>query len=97
APGIDWPVAIAARVAERLQLPHPISAGTAALATSKLRQRAYLAEAAVPQPAWQVVTGPEEGLPVPCVVKAPDRQGQRGLSLVRAPEELAPAIAYAVA
>ena len=39
APGIDWPVAIAARVAERLSLPHAISPETAALSTSKLRQR----------------------------------------------------------
>ena len=31
APGIDWPVAIAARVAERLALPHPIAPETAML------------------------------------------------------------------
>ena len=30
APGIDWPVGIAARVAERHGLPHPIDAATAA-------------------------------------------------------------------
>src|SRR6266545_7997223 len=29
APGIDWPVAIAARIAERLVLPHPINPPTA--------------------------------------------------------------------
>ena len=34
APGIDWPVAIAARVAERHGLPHPIDAATAGLAVS---------------------------------------------------------------
>jgi len=45
APGIDWPVAIAARVARRLGLPHPISPETAALSTSKLRQRERFAEA----------------------------------------------------
>ena len=28
APGIDWPVVVAARVASRLALPHPISAET---------------------------------------------------------------------
>src|SRR5437763_16699336 len=33
APGIDWPVAIAARVAERLGVPHPLSPATAVLAT----------------------------------------------------------------
>ena len=82
APGIDWPVAIAARVAERLGVPHPLSAATAVLAVSKARQRERLAEAGVPQPAWRLVAGLENDLPVPSVVKAPDRQGQRGLSLV---------------
>ena len=93
APGVDWPVAIAARIADRLGLPHPISPETAVLATSKLRQRRRLDEAGVPQPRWQVVEGPEAvELAPPLVVKAPDRQGQRGLSLVRTPEELGPAI-----
>jgi biotin carboxylase len=92
APGIDWPVAVAARVAEKIGIGHPISAATAALAVSKARQRERLAEAGVPQPSWHLVAGPEEGLPVPCVVKAPDRQGQRGLSLVRDPAELEGAI-----
>ena len=35
-PGTDFPVAVAARVAEKLGLPHPISPQTALLATSKL-------------------------------------------------------------
>jgi biotin carboxylase len=96
-PGADWPVGIAARVAARLGLPHPIDAETAARATVKTRQRERFAAAGVPQPATRVVTAPEPGLPLPCVVKAPDRQGQRGLSLVTRPEELAPAIAAAVA
>src|SRR5438270_413887 len=60
APGIDWPVAIAARVAERLGLPHPYSPETAALSTSKLRQRERFAEAGVPQPAYEVCSGAEE-------------------------------------
>ena len=41
-PGADWPVGIAARVAERIGLPHPIDARTASLATSKARQREAL-------------------------------------------------------
>src|SRR5918911_2951710 len=88
APGIDWPVAIAARVAARLGLPHPISPETAALSTSKLRQRERFAEAGVPQPRFVVCSGAQEAataaeqLGYPCVVKAPDRQGQRGLTLV---------------
>ena len=96
APGIDWPVAIAARVAERIGIAHPLSPATAVLATSKARQRERLAAAGVPQPAWHLVSGPEAGLPVPCVVKAPDRQGQRGLSLVEDADELAAAISRAL-
>ena len=94
APGIDWPVAIAARIAERQGLPHPISGATAVLATSKLRQRERFREAGVPQPAFELcrsVADVEEAaarLGFPCVVKAPDRQGQRGLGLVRAPEDV---------
>jgi biotin carboxylase len=94
APGIDWPVAIAARLADRLGIPHPIDPETAALCVSKLRQRERFAEAGVPQPRFAVCGGAEEAfeaaeeLGFPCVVKAPDRQGQRGLSLVREPGEL---------
>ncbi|HET8653414.1 MAG TPA: ATP-grasp domain-containing protein [Gaiellaceae bacterium] len=82
APGIDWPVAIAARVAEKAGIPHPLSPAAAGLAVSKARQRERLGEAGVPQPTWWLVSDVVAGLPVPCVVKAPDRQGQRGLSLV---------------
>jgi biotin carboxylase len=95
APGTDWPVAVAARVAERLGLPHPISAATAVLATNKLRQRERFDEAGVPQPRWQVISGDESEIAPPCVVKAPDRQGQKGLSLVDDPLELPQAIAAA--
>jgi biotin carboxylase len=102
APGIDWPVAIAARVAERLALPHPISAETAALSTSKLRQRERFAAAGVPQPRFVVCAGAEEAaaagqeLGFPCVVKAPDRQGQRGLSLVTEGRRMAAAVELAL-
>ena len=101
-PGIDWPVAIAARVAERLSLPHAISPETAALSTSKLRQRERFAEAGVPQPEFQICSGPEEAtaaaerIGFPCVIKAPDRQGQRGLTLVRSADEVAEAVRIAL-
>jgi biotin carboxylase len=101
APGIDWPVAIGARVADRLGLPHPISPETAALSTSKLRQRERFAAAGVPQPAYEVCSGVEEAaaaagrLGYPCVVKAPDRQGQRGLSLVTDARRLPTAVKIA--
>ena len=96
APGIDWPVGIAARVAERLGLPHPIDAVVASRAVSKQKQREALAAANVPQPSWHIVSAPEDGLPVPAVVKAPDRQGQKGLTLVRSEDELPGAIARAL-
>ena len=93
-PGTDWPVGVAARIAERAGLPHPISPQTAVAATNKLRQRERLAEAGVPQPRSWVVGGddPLPEVPGPVVVKAPDRQGQKGLSLVLDPAELPAAI-----
>lgn len=97
APGIDWPVAIAARVAEKLRLPHPLPSAVAGLVTSKPKQRERLDEAGVPQPSWRIVTEPSEPVEVPCVVKAPDRQGQKGLSLVREPGEARGAVEAAIA
>jgi biotin carboxylase len=95
-PGTDWPVAVAARIAERLGLPHPISAATAVLATNKLRQRDRLSAAGVHQPLWQVVAEVGEvEIEPPFVVKPPDRQGQKGLSLVRSRAELDAAIGRA--
>jgi biotin carboxylase len=96
APGIDWPVGPAARIASRFGLPHPISPASAVLSTSKLRQRERFGEAGVPQTRWKLVTEPDDELGFPCVVKAPDRQGQRGLSLVRVPGELEPAVRAAL-
>ncbi len=90
-PGADWPVGVAARVAERLALPHPIDSATAAMATTKSRQRERFAEAGVPQP--RLLHEPS----APSVVKAPDRQGQRGLSFVRTDAELPAAIEAALA
>ena len=87
-PGADWPVGIAARVAERLGVTHPISGATAALATTKTRQRDRLAAAGVPQP--RTYAAATRAFPFPCVVKAPDRQGQRGLTLVRGPGSCRP-------
>jgi biotin carboxylase len=103
APGIDWPVGIAARVAERMGLPHPLDSATAGLAVSKLKQRERLAEAGVAQPTWQIVSSAKETLQQTVaksdrswVVKAPDRQGQKGLALVRSEDELPSAISRAI-
>src|SRR5262249_31870440 len=48
--------------------------------------------AGVPQPRWEVVGSGPVALGPPCVVKATDRQGQKGLSLVLDPAELPAAI-----
>jgi len=94
APGIDFPVAIAARVAARLGLPHPLDAATAQVATSKLRQRERFAAAEVPHARDRVcaslseASAAAEELGFPCVVKAPDLQGQKGLGLVPGAEAL---------
>ena len=98
APGIDWPVAIAARVADRLGIPHPVSPESALLATSKLRQRERFAAAGVAQPAYVVCSTAEEVVAAaeqvgyPCVLKPTDRQGQRGLAIVEQREGLEEAI-----
>jgi len=88
APGADHAVAIAARVATRMALPHPLSAEAALLAASRRRQRERLAEAGVPQPRAVVCRGlPDvlaaaDELGYPCLVEAPDREGER--SVIRA-------------
>ena len=94
-PGADWPVGIAARVAERLALPHPIDGATAVLATTKTRQRERFAAAGVSQPRTFSTSDP--AISFPCVVKAPDRQGQRGLTLVTEPSAFAAAVEAAMA
>jgi biotin carboxylase len=88
APGLDLPAAIASRIAGRLGLPQPVAPQVAQLVGSKLRQRELLAEAGVPQARYRVCTSFEEArasaaeLGGRCVVKAPDRQGQKGLGAV---------------
>jgi biotin carboxylase len=93
APGTDPPVAVAARIAEKLGLAHPISAPVAQLATSKLRQREALDAAGVPQPRWQLTSSARDvDLTLPVVVKAADRTGRAGLSVVRRPSRLGAAV-----
>jgi biotin carboxylase len=101
-PGTDFPVAIAARVAERLALAHPLEPRSALLSVSKLRQRERFAEAGVPHTRYEMCTTLEEAeaaaerMGYPCVVKAPDRQGQKGLALLAGPDDLEEAFAQAL-
>jgi len=103
APGTDHAVAIAARIAERLAVPHPVSPETAQLAVNRQKQRERLAESGLPQPRSIVcrtlddVARAAETLGYPVVVEAPDRAGERGVALARNRAELAEATADAVA
>ena len=91
APGTDWPVRIAAAVAEDLGIPHPVAAAVAVVCTDKIAQRARLDEAGVPQPRWSADAPPA----YPCVVKPADRQGQRAMTIVPDPEGLEAAVTRA--
>jgi hypothetical protein len=74
--GTGGTAAVAARLAARFRLPHPISPETGVLVTSRLRQRVRLAEARVPQTRWAVVRdGAEPGFPAE--VGPLDRKGRR--------------------
>ncbi|HEU0305091.1 MAG TPA: ATP-grasp domain-containing protein [Gaiellaceae bacterium] len=102
APGIDFPVAVAARVAARHNLPHPLAPELAQRAVSKLRQREHLAEAGIPHAPFRVCASVADAkqalaeLGLPCVVKPPDRQGQRGLSVVTSAGDIVPAFDFAL-
>jgi biotin carboxylase len=103
APGSDHAVAVAARIASRLGLPHPLAPEVASLAVSRLRQREALAAARVPQPRSLVCRTLDEvadaaaELGYPVVVEAPDRSGERGVALSPHREALAAAAAEALA
>jgi biotin carboxylase len=103
APGTDHAVAIAARVALRLGLPHPLTPETAQVAVSRQKQRERLAVVGIPQPRSIVcrslaeVTRAAEELGYPVVVEAPNRAGERGVALARDRDMLAAAAADALA
>jgi hypothetical protein len=75
--GTDSPTtAVAARIASRFGLRHPLSPEAAVLASSPVRRRTTLAEAGVPQTRWVVLRG--AAVPAfPCVVGPLDRKGRR--------------------
>jgi biotin carboxylase len=103
AAGTDHAVGIAARVAQRLGLPHPLTPEAAALSISRLRQRERLAEAGFAQPrslacrtaAEAAAAAAELGYPL--VVEAPNSLGERAVRLARTADELAAATAGALA
>ncbi|HYX75804.1 MAG TPA: hypothetical protein VE757_01390 [Gaiellaceae bacterium] len=69
-------IALAARIAGRLGLRHPLSPEAAMLAGSPLRRRIRLAELGVPQTRWTVLHRGDEPA-FPAVVGPLDRKGRR--------------------
>jgi biotin carboxylase len=90
----DRAVPVAATIAERLGLPG-IGIDTAFLMTNKAAMRARLAEGAVPQPRYTVLTESVEpswavdAVGLPAVLKPVDSGGQRGVFRIASSEELA--------
>jgi biotin carboxylase len=103
APGTDHAVAVAARIAARLALPHPVSPETAVLAVSTLKQRERLAQAGIAQPRSVVcrtldeVSAAAKELGFPVVIEAPDRSGDRSVALSKDRKALAAAATEALA
>lgn len=98
--GTDQPVLVMAKVAAALGLPCHLDEAGALAATNKAAMGPALRSAGVPMPR-SVTIGPEAEIDdvelpsLPCVVKAADSQGQRGMSIVRTAASLRDAIARA--
>jgi biotin carboxylase len=86
APGTDRPLGIAARIAHKLGVPHPLEPETANAASARHRERDRFAAAGVPQAAATLCRTLEEieaaadEIGYPCLISAADRQGQRGVA-----------------
>jgi biotin carboxylase len=102
APGTDHAVALAARVAAKLGLAHPVAPEAAMLAVSRQKQRERLAASGIPQPrsiacrSLADVMKAAEELGYPVVIDAPDRAGERGVGLARNRKAVAEAAADAL-
>lgn len=89
----DRAVPVVAAVAEALGLPG-IGSETAHLMTNKIAMRRRLAEAGVPQPRFSAVRDIRAGhaalarVGLPAVLKPADSGGQRGIFLLRSPDDL---------
>ena len=88
----DRAVVPAATVAELLGLPG-IGVEVARAMTHKPTMRTYLARAGVPQPPYALLTAKTDlaqaaDVPLPAVLKPADSGGQRGLFMIKTPEEL---------
>jgi biotin carboxylase len=86
APGSDRPLGIAARIADKLGIPHPLSPETAHAASARRRERERFASAGVPQAkavlcrTLEEIEAAADAIGYPCLIAAADRQGQRGIA-----------------
>jgi biotin carboxylase len=100
--GSDQAVLPTARLAQRLGLPG-LAVRTAEVVADKRRMRAAFAGAGVPSPSGRDIAGPQEAasalveVGLPAVVKPVDGSGQRGVSEIRAADELPAAVERALA
>jgi biotin carboxylase len=98
--GSDQAVLPTARLAERFGLPG-LPVRTAEIVADKRKMRAAFEEAGVASPAGREITHADERVleevGLPAVVKPVDGSGQRGVTEIRRPEELAPAVERALA
>lgn len=94
--GSDLAMPVVAEVSERLGLPSLVSRRTAQLCHHKHLMREVLRDAPGAVRHVPVSRGDALPLPLPVIVKPDDSQGQRGLALVTAEEQFAPALEQAL-
>ena len=93
APGIDWPVAIAARIAARFDPPCPFSPNGGARGSRSSGSASGWGKT-VPQPAWRMVADASVS---PCPASSSRRIARsKGLTLVTDEAELPAAVATAI-
>jgi phosphoribosylamine-glycine ligase len=89
--GTDQPVLTAAAVSEKLNLPHPITAGQGKMVTHKLFMKEQMRIKGVPSPKYLIYTDFTEfdltSLNYPLVMKPADSQGQRGIFVLHGREK----------
>lgn len=94
--GSDLAMPVVAEVSERLGLPSLVSRHTADLCHHKHRMRDVLRDMPGAVRHASVSRGDVLPLPLPVIVKPDDSQGQRGLALVTAEAQFAPALEQAL-
>lgn len=97
---IDRPIPIAAFVAEKLALPHPISYRSALLATDKNMMKKFMVDNEIPTSRFVPVASADElvnlNIKYPLIIKPSDASGSIGISRVENQVDLVNAVATAL-